>query len=83
MKKHPHWFIQAIISVSNFRLNRPFMLSLKHPGGFWSIYAPGVGTLGSKIRIFKKWKKKKTTNSFKSAKFQTDLTMYGFPRVLP
>ena len=43
-----------IINVSNFRLNGPFMLSVEHPEGFWSIYGPRVGCQDPKIKIFKK-----------------------------
>ena len=54
IKKHPKGFTQAITSVSNFRLNRPFMSCLEHPEGFQSIYGPGLGPQDPKIKIFKK-----------------------------
>ena len=37
-----------ITNVANFRLNGPFML--QHPEGFWSVYGPGVGPQGPKIK---------------------------------
>ena len=54
IKKHSKGFTQAITSVSNFRLNRPFMPCLEHPEGFRSIYGPGLGPQDPKIKIFKK-----------------------------
>ena len=54
IKKHPKGFTQAITSVSNFRLNRPFMPCLEHPEGFRSIYGPGLGPQDPKIKIFTK-----------------------------
>ena len=54
IKKHPKGFTQAITSVSNFRLNRPFTPCLEHPEGFRSIYGPGLGPQDPKIKIFKK-----------------------------
>ena len=53
IKKHPKGFTQAITSVSNVRLDRPFMLCLVQPEGFRSIYGPGLGPQDPKIKIFK------------------------------
>ena len=39
-KKHPQEFNQAITSVSNLRLNVPFIPSLEHPESFRYIYGP-------------------------------------------
>ena len=81
IKKHPKGFTQAITSVSNFRLNRPFMPCLEHPEGFRSIYGPGLGPQDPKIKIFKK--PPGIHPNYNIAKFQTDLMIYGFPRMLP
>ena len=53
IKKYPQGFTQAITSVSNFRLNRPFMSCLEHPKGFQSIYGPGLGPQSPENKIFK------------------------------
>ena len=82
VEKHPKGFTLAISSVSNFRLNRPFMPCLGHLKGFRSIYGPGLGCQGPKI-----FKESKNHQGFTQAlslpNFRTDLTIYGFPRVLP
>ena len=44
-------FTQAITSVSNFRLNGPFMSSLEHPESFQSNYGPGLDPQGPKSKF--------------------------------